>query len=432
MERTILSLACQTLAAVLAALPLGATGDCQVTPANQIVIVDAGRTANVRIKVEGCKPTWSVESHDENVATAVILGSDTGPLKTISIKGGETFGTQTTVTVTLNGVGSGCESTKEIELMVFVVMRARDIERAFTSGSKGANIPGVNKLMGQFRKDLKSAEKDFRNDLKQILKDMKAGELGVPGYPPDPGFTMDQYMRALLFMTLAYQSYAVNVYALYWQLMSGMGFCGINAFTSYAGFALLAYMPLIAPLSMQPGGGGSWDKARLGAFKLLATSLVLMVTQANLFTRSVLREAAKNGQPLTASDVTPCIADPGDGGTSPISAKVPDDKQDLGVQLLRTSGYNSTTGNPDQGRIVVTGRSGAANVTVKIQKTDANGAPTGPIESIVVPVDSSECAFWMSFPDVLNPGSLSPGAYRVVAEDDDGHSALGLVAVPSP
>jgi hypothetical protein len=416
----------------LASSALAAEDGVQVTPANRIVVVDEGKSATVKLKVDGCKPTFSVESDNAKVVSVADPGTKAANSKSIKISAAKnTFGQQATVTITIEGTGSGCDDTTEIEIQVFVVMDRKHVEKAFKSGDKGTNIPGVNKVMASYKKAVKTAEKDFKNELKQILADMKKGELGVPNAEEGPGggTSLNQHERAMIFMTLAYIGFVNTIYGLYWDYLPQMAFCGYNALFYY-GF--LPFVAFAAPVSMQPGGCGTWDSARLTTFAVLAASLAVMNLQVKKFMSSVEKEAKKSGDPLPSNTVDLEPDDPGDGGCTPITAKVPDRELNKQLEIQKLKSWNSIlNGKNDRGRIVVMGQATGSTVTVELQLMDANGQPQGSPMSDTYDVDTGNCAYGAAWPEFSSEGNLAPGTYRVTVTDADGNTQSQNITVPT-
>lgn len=419
------------LAAALLLAPLArAAGDVTVSPANRIVVVDQGKSATVKVKVDGCAPTWSASSDDTKVADVSDPGDKAGGSRSFKITAADVFGQSTTVSLFVDGVGENCDEQQQIDIQVFVVMDANHVEVAFANGDKGADIPGVKKVLAAYRKELKAVEKAYKDDLKQILADMKAGTLPVPELPEGPGAGshLNQFQRAMIFMSLAYMVVLNNVYALYWSHLPQMAFCGFNALLLY-GF--LPFLAFAAPVSMQPGGCGVWDQSRLLAFTLMLATLSSVGSMNKTFTSTVEKESAKAGTPLVCSETDNPVCDPGDGGTSPITAKVPDEQLNKQLQIQKLQANNAIgSDNPDQGRITVMGQAKGASVTITFQQLGSVGQAIGEPQVDVFPVDTDNCAFGVFWPDLSESGNLAPGTWRVTVNDGDGNAQSQMVTVP--
>ncbi|RKY20717.1 MAG: hypothetical protein DRQ55_06810 [Planctomycetota bacterium] len=426
--RTLLSLAA---ALALASPVLHAQNGVTVSPANRVLVIDEGKSASVKIKLNGCKPTWSASSDDENIASVSDPGTKANSSRSFKVSAQPgTFGSSTTVTITLDGAGGKCAQTVEVEIQVFVVMDRKHVEKAFTNGDKGTSIPGVNRLMGEYKKAIKAAEKDLKAEYLQILKDMKAGTLPSPteGPPPPGSPTLNQQQRAMIFMSLAYMGFINTVYGLYWGYLPQMSNCGYNALYYY-GF--LPFLAFTAPLGMQPGGCGSWDRARLGLFAILAGSITLMNAQSKKFTSSVKKAAAKQGQPLVGNDIGNDVSDPGDGGQSPLGVNQADRALNKRLEIIRLRAHNSTQdGNTSNGRITVMGQSAGSSVNISFQQVDSNGNSVGMPQQDDFPVDTDNCAFGVFWPPLGSTPNLAPGTWRVSVTDGDNNTTTQTIAIP--
>jgi hypothetical protein len=404
-----------------------------VSPSNRVLVLDAGKSATIKLDAHGCKAMWTASSDDETAAMVTTPKDKAVPKLSLKVTAPkDALGKTATITVEALGEGGECGFEEEIEIMVFVVMKAKDVEKVFTKGSKGAGIPGTAKISKDFKADVKAAEKALKDEFKDILAGMKAGTLPLPAHPLDPGVTLSQYERAMLLMMIAQYSFVNTIYGLYYTALGGMAGCGYSAMSAYFYSGFFSYFGLLAPIGMLPGGCGSWDKARLGLFQIMLGSINLMNAQLKKSTASVTKEAAKAGQPITCTDGGNTINDPGSAGTSPVGAKAADPNATKALEIHRVRTYNSRSGNKNEkGRMVISGRSKGATVTVTLQPIDAAGNNDGAAIVDMYDVDTETCGYMVSIPPFGEEGSLAPGTYKVIVTNADGETTNQQAVVPN-